>query len=352
MATIRKRSWTTSRGEARESWQCDFTDAQGKRRHKQFATKKAADQFMVEARGQVAAGTFTADSTSPTVQQAAELWLAKCERDGLERSSIHVYKSHKKWHIGPKLGKLKLSRLTRPAVEKFADELLAAGRSRKLTNRVLVSLRAIMGEAMRRGLVAQNVATGVRVKISKRHEQKVKIPSREAVRELLAKATGRERALLVTAIFTGMRASEIRALTWADVDFAQKIVRVRQRATTSGVIGSLKSATSSRDKPMPPTLISTLREWQLASGGRDGLVFPGRHGPLAHNTILCTIGRAHRFRHFYCAWLIAQNMNIKRIQTLMGHSSIRVTLDTYGHLLPQEDDHDKLAAAERELIGG
>jgi integrase len=101
---------------------------------------------------------------------------------------------------------------------------------------------------------------------------------------------------------------------------------------------------------MPPLLASTLREWQMASGGRDGLVFAGPHGPLAHGTIIATIGRAHRFRHFYCAWLIDQGMSIKRIQTLMGHSSIRVTLDTYGHLLPQQDDHDKLAAAEAALL--
>ena len=61
MATIRKRSWRTASGEARESWQVDFVDQAGKRRHKQFSRKKDADAWLVEARGQVERGTFSAE---------------------------------------------------------------------------------------------------------------------------------------------------------------------------------------------------------------------------------------------------------------------------------------------------
>jgi integrase len=102
-----------------------------------------------------------------------------------------------------------------------------------------------------------------------------------------------------------------------------------------------------------PRLIGALKEWKLASGGGDsGLVFPGRGDrPLAHNTIRAIAGRLHPLRHWYASWLISEGFNAKQIQVLMGHSSITVTYNIYGHLLDTEGDHDKQAAAERALMG-
>jgi integrase len=59
----------------------------------------------------------------------------------------------------------------------------------------------------------------------------------------------------------------------------------------------------------------------------------------------------HRFRHFFASWLIDQGFGPKRVQTLMGHSSIQITFDVYGHLFPQEDDHERFAAGELVLVG-
>jgi integrase len=295
MASIRERTWLGADGVQHRAWQVDFVDQAGKRRHKQFQRRKDADAWLVQARGQVAAGTFTPDSASSTVAQAAELWLERCERDGLERSTLTGYRSHVKHHISPLLGAVKLSRLTRPMVEQFADDMLKGGRTRETARKVLGSLVSLIGEAQRRGLVAQNVAAGVTVRVAKRHKPKVTIPGKAEVKALLASATGRERALLVAAVFTGLRASELRGLRWQDVDFALRIVRARQRADTSGRIGSLKSDTSRRDIPMSPLLVNTLKEWKLASAAGAELVFPGRGGrPLCHNTVRTAIGRAHK----------------------------------------------------------
>jgi integrase len=353
MATIRKRSWRTASGEARESWIVDFRDQYGKRRHKQFDRRKDADAFMVTARGQVAAGTFTPDSTSISVAEAAELWLERGERDGLERSTMTGYRSHVKHHIKPLIGAVRLSRLSRPMVEQFADELLAKGRTRPLVAKVLGSLKAIIGEAQRRGLCAQNVASGVNVKLAKRHKRKVEIPSKADIKARIDATTGRERPLLITAVFTGLRASELRGLPWRDVDFAARIIRVRQRADTSGRLGSLKSGSSRRDIPMSPMVVNALKEWRLACPkGELDLVFPGRGAGVAcHNTMRGALGPMHRYRHFFASWLIDQGFGPKRVQALMGHSSIQVTFDVYGHLFPQESDHDKFAAGELALVG-
>ena len=307
---------------------------------------------MVTARSQVAAGTFTPDSTSITVGEAAALWLERCENEGLERSTLTAYRSNVRHHIGPLLGAQKLSRLTTPQVERFRDELLAGGRTRILAKKVLTSLKALLKEAQRRGLVAQNVALGANVTLAKRHESKVGIPGKGEIKALLDAAAGRARPLLVTAVFTGLRASELRGLRWCDVDFAAKLVRVRQRADTSGRIGSPKSASSRRDIPMAPMVMNTLKEWVVASGSRDGLVFKGRGDrPLCHNTLRDALGRCHAYRHFFASWLIDQGFGPKRVQALMGHSSIAITFDVYGHLFPQADDHDRFAAGELALIG-
>jgi integrase len=71
----------------------------------------------------------------------------------------------------------------------------------------------------------------------------------------------------------------------------------------------------------------------------------------AHNTCRDELGRLHRFRHFFASWLIDQGFGPKRVQALMGHASIGVTFDCYGHLFPQENDHARFAAAERALLG-
>ena len=109
MATIRRRSWTTAQGEARESWQVDFSDQSGRRRHRQFKTRKEADAFMVQARAQVAEGVYSPDSSSPTVTAAAVQWIERCEREQLEPITVGGYRSLVQRHVGPLLGKRKLS---------------------------------------------------------------------------------------------------------------------------------------------------------------------------------------------------------------------------------------------------
>jgi integrase len=351
MASIRKRAWRTASGEARESWIVDFRDQTGTRRHKQFARKKDADRWLLEARQQAERGVFTPDSTSITVGAACQLWLAKCEANGLEPTTLVQYRSHTK-HIELLLGSVKLSRLTRPMAEAFVDNLLAEGRSRLLTAKILGSLKALLGEAQRRGLVSQNVAAGVAVSLATRHMAKVAIPTKAEVKALLDAATGRQRALLTLAALAGLRASEIRGLRWCDVDFDRKLIMVRQRADQQGTIGSPKSASSRRNIPMSPGLIAALKEWRIASGARDGLVFPGRDGrPLCHNTLRAMAGRMHRLRHWYASWLISEGFNAKQVQVFMGHSSIAQTYNVYGHLLDTGGEHERLAAAERTLFG-
>jgi len=365
MATIRKRI----QGKATR-WVVDYLDQKGTRRLKTYRTRREADAALVEIRHQVSQGTHTADRASATVAEAAKLWLEHSAAEGLETSTLRQYRQHVDYHIVPLIGRERLSRLTVPRIKQFRDELLAT-RSRAMARKVLTSLKSILREAQGRGLIAQNCAQGVVIETRNRHKAPVAIPSKAEIRALLEAVQGRWRPLLIVAIFTGLRASELRGLTWADVDFDARRIRVTQRANLWGKLGVPKSASSRREVPLAPLALNTLREWRLACPkGDQDLVFPNSVGKLDSHSNIYNRGFApaqvaamvvdadgkakyglHALRHFFASWLIDQGFGPKRVQQLMGHSSVKLTLDTYTTLWPQEDDHDRFAAGELALVG-
>jgi hypothetical protein len=158
MASIRKRILPS--GETR--WLVDYRDTAGKRRAKQFETKRDADGYMVKARAEVAAGTHVVDSQSVTLGEAGDLWVESGERDKLEATTVRQRRQHVDLHIKPLIGKTKLSRLNTPMVQEFVDRLLET-RSRAMARRVVTSLKGIIAEAQRRGLIAHNPAMVAKV---------------------------------------------------------------------------------------------------------------------------------------------------------------------------------------------
>ena len=298
MATVRKRSWKTG-AVTKVAWVANYSDQSGKRHLKTFQTKKAADAWLVTARHEVSRGIHTSESVSVTVADAAALWIRRGEIEKLERSTLDKYRNHVDLHILPFLGTEKLARLSAPTVEHFRDDLL--GRlSVAMAKKVLSSLKAILSEAQRRGLVAQNVAGQAKIRSRGRDDRKLAvgkdIPTKSEVAAILRAAKGRYRPTVETAALTGMRSSELRGLTWADVDFDKRLIHVRQRVDQWGKIGSPKSEAGHREIPMSPMVEKTLRAWQPVcprigatkeDPGRLWLVFPNGNGkPESHTNII------------------------------------------------------------------
>ena len=291
-------------------------------------------------------------------------------------------------HILPLIGAVKLSALTVPMARMFEDRL-RIDRSPAMVRKIMGMLGAILADAQERGLVAQNVVRSLRGnrrrgkegQADKRQKGKLKIgvdiPAPDEIRAIIAHLSGRWRPLLLTAIFTGLRASELRGLRWADIDLKRDELHVRQRADRYGVIGRPKSAAGERTIPLAPMLVNALREWKLACPKSDlDLAFPTATGrphyladilqrgwwpPQIAAGVISETGKAkytglHSLRHFYASWCINRRADaglelpLKLVQGRLGHSSISMTADVYGHLFPRGDDGAELAAAEKAYL--
>jgi len=420
--SIRKRTWRTGKGVEKTAWVVDYVDTKGKRRLKTFAKKKSADGFAATAKVEVREGTHVADSASVAVKQAGAFWIASCEAAGLERSTINQYQQHVDLHITLLIGDVLLSKLSVPGVRSFEDELRAGGRSPAMVRKIRTSLGSLLADAQERGLVGRNV---VRERSRARHKGKerrqerrqkgklkvgVDIPTPVEIRAIVAALSGRWRALMLTAIFTGLRASELRGLRWADVDLDRRAIRVQQRADRFNDIGRPKSEAGERTVPIPPLVANALKEWRLAYGrpivARDEEDKPIREDARPEHLVFANgVGRVeslaniinrglipsqvaagvsvrkldkagepvvdgdgkpvltgrytgmHALRHFYASWCINRpadgglGLPPKVVQERLGHSSITMTMDVYGHLFPRGDDAEEMAAAERALLG-
>lgn len=170
-------------------------------------------------------------------------------------------------------------------------------------------------------------------------------------------------------LYTGLRPSELRGLAWSSVDWKKSRISVERRAGNFGKLGSLKSKAAYRTVPVAQIALDALETWHTqCPDSEEDLVFPNYRGnieSLSNITnrgwyVLCQKAgltyedqdgtakpkyNLYSLRHTKASLEIALNRSPKRIQTLMGHSNIKINFDTYGHLFEDEslqDDPDDL----------
>ena len=165
-------------------------------------------------------------------------------------------------------------------------------------------------------------------------------------------------------------------MRWKDVDFKANEVHVHQRADRFNEIGKPKSAAGERVVPFGKFVSNILKEWKLACPvSDDDLVFPNGAGKVESLANIINRGLIpaqvvggvvvdkkakytgmHALRHFYASWCINRpadgglGLPPKIVQERLGHSSITMTYDRYGHLFPRGDDTKEMDAAERVLL--
>lgn len=404
MATVRKRKWTTAKGETRTAWIVDILDKNGNRERKQFESKQAADDFRIETEGKKRLNDYRASSADLTLKDAAEIYLEYCKgrmqrRECMTRHNLITYEGHLRNYIcateesaanakhqprqvmfSKGLGHYKLRELTAGKVADFRDALRTAGVSVPTTRKIIATLKQLLRYAITRDLVTHNVAKEISV-IGRRDERSKKIvpPSKEAMRLLLSAADPDFRVQLLFAALTGVRAGELHALRWKHIDLENAEVRIEVRVDAYGEEDTTKTEAGIRSVPLSETVVDVLTAWKARTlwWMPDDLVFPSHSGThLDHNNMIRNrfapifdrldklhardpgkhpkapaYFNWHALRHFAISCWIEAGLAPKTVQTFAGHSSLAVTMDRYGHLFKSDDHKSAMDAIARNVEG-
>ncbi|CAO4194058.1 tyrosine-type recombinase/integrase [Methylorubrum extorquens] len=391
MASVAKREWT-HKGETKVAWVVRYTDQGGKRRMKTFDRKKDADRYRTKVESEIEGGTHVADNETVTVSAALDLWLTNCDdrvraNDRIRARTVRNFRSWVENHIRPQLGSRLLTELSYRMLQDWVDRLAfdkTRPRSHDTIKNVVVCLRLALKRAHRKGLVGRNLLRDHVMHIPGRKNQRVEVPTKAEVRQYLnlsgtclgmGGVARYLRPLLYTAVFTGLRQGELRALTWENVDFEKGLIRVRVSADNVGHVHGPKTEAGVRDVPIAPHLAIELKKWKLASRQNEAnLVFTGNRGRMVQQACIqqswhrlqrraANSGKGqtplpheryhfHALRHVCASLWIEAGLPAKRIQYLMGHSSIQMTFDTYGHLFEDPGAvHAAMTKIGAELIG-
>jgi len=379
MADIRKRH-----GKNGVTWQARFKDRKtGKIRYKTFPRRMDAEAFL----STIHSSNYMHDSDTVTLSEAADRWLDVCMttgrkgREPIEASTARKYTEHSKI-IGDMFGGVRLNQLTPSLCNRFRDELLTCY-SRKYAKKILTSFKSILSQARTDEYLKGDPAENTAIIISQRYEKQggTAIPSVEEVALLLRKAGelangenaqirkawSRYAPFFFVLAYSGMRPCEVIGLPWKDVRFENCTIDVTQDATENGEIGLPKSASAYRTIHMPKVAMTALKKWQQeCPEGNLGLVFPNWKGGVESHANITNRGwyvlqrecgllddrgkpkyPLKSFRHVRASLEIHNGATAKEIQTLMGHSSVKITFDVYGHLFK---DHEQERAARADLI--
>jgi integrase len=356
---IRQRhgSRCSGKGRCECPWRAEvFTKKDGKKIRKTFPTKAAAMAWRDDTRAAVRQRTLRAP-TSTTLREAADAWVEGA-RGGLIRprsgdaykpAAVRHYERGLRLRVLPKLGHRRLVDIEREDLQRFVDEMIAAGSSAALIEASVIPIRAIYRHGMRSPSsgIAVNPTAGLELPATRGRRERIAPPHECA--SLLPALPDRDRALWATAMYAGLRRGELQALRIEDIDLPAGLIHVRhgwdqyegQITTKSG---------KTRKVPIAPALRAHLAEHLLALGWREGLAFgTGPADPFVMTSVAWRADRAwekaklaritpHECRHTFASLMIAAGVNAKALSVYMGHANIGITMDRYGHLMPGNED--------------
>jgi integrase len=211
-------------------------------------------------------------------------------------------------------------------------------------------LRVIFRRAVSRGVLDVNPTRGLELPAARGRRTRIADPTE--AQALLNTLEPKDRALYAVALYAGLRRGELRALQWEDIDLDAGTIHVHQSWDPREGPIETKTHAGTRTVPIPAALRTALLAHRLRQGtGGTGHLFTNRAGrPFDPSTVVDRAHKAwkqaglnpiglHECRHTYASLLIAAGVNPKAISTYLGHASITITLDRYGHLMPGNQEH-------------
>jgi integrase len=334
--------------------------------------KSKAHTFLTAKLREMDTGTF-ADTTTQTLDQHLDEWLSMI-RARVAPQTYNSYVSTAKNHLRPKLGRSKLIDIKTRDVQKVYAEMQEAGLSPRTVHYAHAVLSMALRKAVELGLIIREPCKFAELPKQARKETKV-LDREQVVRFIQASQEDRYGIIFEVALMTGMRPEEYLGLQWKDIDLERGSVSVRRalvwRKGGGFDLGEPKTRGSRRNVPLSESLIAKLRTHrsrQLESRLKLGaaysqldLVFATDIGTPIHYRnltnrhyvkILEAAGLSdqgfvlYSLRHTCATLLLSAGENPKVVAERLGHSSVKTTLDTYSHVLPdmQENATAKLDA--------
>jgi len=336
-------------------------DENGKRRQimrRGFKTKKEAEEAYNKAKYEIQQQGKCLEPSKLLYKDYLNEWLSN-KRHNLSQQTFELYSSNINNHIEPVLGDIQLSKLSALHIQRFITELKNKGLSNSTVERIYSIVNASLNNAVKKELLNKNVATLVdKPKVKQRELQVWDI---KMVQQFLKTAREHEPRLYIAfhlALLTGMRQGEILGLRWQDVEFERGNIVVRQTLSHDGktLKSGGKSRNSVRSIAIDDATLDTLRKHRrmvvqekVQLGGKyvdnDLVVCTTKGTPITPRNLSRTWYRLldrsglpeirfHDLRHSHASLLMKLGKHPKIVQERLGHASIKLTLDTYSHIMP------------------
>jgi integrase len=331
----------------RPAWEASIGSGRTAKVRRTFASQAAAKSWRADALTKLNRGELTAAQSRKIREAATELidgmragTIRTRSGDEYKPSAIRSYDEALRVHVLPAIGALRLSEARHKHVQAIVDRLHKEGKSASTIRNAIIPLRVIYRRAIRNGEVTVNPCSNLDLPAVRGRRER--IPSPQEAAALLAALPEPDRALWATALYAGLRRGELLALQWDDIDLAKGVIRVRRAMDARGSIISPKSAAGIRAVPVAKVLRAYLAAHRLRNSSAH-YVFGSGDRPFVPTAVskqaekawtaadLAPIG-LHDARHAAASVLIAAGVNVKALATYMGHASITITLDRYGHL--------------------
>ncbi|RJS61754.1 site-specific integrase [Bacillus sp. PK3_68] len=332
----------------------------GKRKQKKkrgFKTKKEAQNALIEAEHSLLKNGIFSEPSKMLYKDYLNNWLDD-KKLIIKESTFKTYN----WLIGryiiPYLGHLEISKITPMDIQKFYNELINKDiLSRENVQKIHSLINDSLNKAERWELVKRNVAS--LVDRPRAFKNELKVWDIEEVKSFLTAAqSSRYYIAFLLALTTGMRQGEILALRWKDLDFISNTVSIRQTLSHTGnkIIPGAKTRSGLRSITLPLETMSALSKQKkivqyekriadLIYNDHDLIVCTNVGTPCSPRNLLrsfysltkkanVTRIRFHDLRHTHATLLLKEGIHPKVVAERLGHSNIRITLDTYSHVLP------------------
>lgn len=338
-------------------WQVRYRDPAGRERARNFTRKVDAEKFSVTVETDKIRGMWADPRLAKiTVSEWLPTWQAS--RVHLRPSTRALSDSLLRNHVLPYFGDRRLGSVTPTDVQGFVAHLEEKGLAASTVRQCYLLVAGLFSSALDSDIIVRSPCRGINLPNDDKTE--MRFLTADEVNELAGVIDERYRALVLTAAYAGCRFGELAGLKTHRLDLLRRTLTIAESLSeVRGQVGLAppKTAAARRQLALPKFLAEELAvhlaEWPPCS---DGFVFSApQGGPLLRRNFrrrewLPAVRRSvdepmrfHDLRHTHAAMLIAQGEHPKVIQSRLGHSSIKVTLDTYGHLFDGLDE----AAAER-----